>query len=227
MAKHADLVCVSATQIPGVRKLLLAWTDAVLRYCEMHGFQDNPWWFNERATLSTLAGAAWNLGWVAVEEFTTEKRKRAPDGVEEGDVQNGRCDLYIRAKSRDYAVEAKQAWQRVGSRATGCRTAVAAMDKAWEDASKLQAGEGDFRLAVTFVVPSVARAEAKKGVRPTIERWLKERPLRGLHTKRQAYAHVFPGRFGEFQNEDTGYCYPGVAVVVEQRQHGFKNHKHT
>ena len=61
-------------------------------------FEDNPWWYNERASLSVLAGAAWTLkDWFALEEFSTIKRMRtlAPS-VDEGHLRNGRCDLFIR-----------------------------------------------------------------------------------------------------------------------------------
>jgi hypothetical protein len=39
-----------------VQKLLTAWIKAVERYTK--AFKDNLWWYNERASLSVLAGAA-------------------------------------------------------------------------------------------------------------------------------------------------------------------------
>lgn len=59
-----------------VLKPLNAWIKAVERYTKE--FQDNPWWYNERSSLSVLAGAAWTLkDWFAPEEFSTIKRTAA------------------------------------------------------------------------------------------------------------------------------------------------------
>jgi hypothetical protein len=38
-------------------------------------FKENPGWYNERASLSVLAGAAWTIkDWFALEEVSTIKR---------------------------------------------------------------------------------------------------------------------------------------------------------
>lgn len=43
-----------------LRALLESWIKVVKRYCDAHE-RDNCWWYNERASLSTLAGAAWAI----------------------------------------------------------------------------------------------------------------------------------------------------------------------
>ncbi|MBG0847374.1 hypothetical protein H3222_19405 [Pseudomonas chengduensis] len=85
---------LSAVKCPSsereVRALLKSWVEMVERYCTQHENQDNPWWYNERASLSTLAGAAWSSGWSALEEYSSVKRQKAPaDGVEHGDTRLG------------------------------------------------------------------------------------------------------------------------------------------
>jgi hypothetical protein len=48
---------------------------SVLRYCNVQEDEYNPWYHGERASISTLAGAALTIpGWAALEEFATEKR---------------------------------------------------------------------------------------------------------------------------------------------------------
>ena len=78
-----------------LKTLLEQWTAMVERYAAIHKYVDNCWWYNERATLSSLAGAAWSMeNWVALEEFSTGTRHKVKaDGVESGDLRPGRCDL--------------------------------------------------------------------------------------------------------------------------------------
>lgn len=99
-------------QCPQLGDLLNAWISAVERYTSQ--FPDNPWSYNERAILSTLAGAAWTMdGWVAMEEFATSKRLRKLEpGVDHGDkLRNGRCDLFVSSPEASFVFEAKQANQ--------------------------------------------------------------------------------------------------------------------
>jgi len=68
---------------------------------------DCPWWYNERASISILAAAAWQTaGFYALEEFSIIKgRKRA------NSEKPGRCDLKIWAPfKKGFSLEAKQAW---------------------------------------------------------------------------------------------------------------------
>jgi hypothetical protein len=37
---------------------------------------DLPWWYNERASISVLAGAAWGTGGLAFEEYSEDKKAR-------------------------------------------------------------------------------------------------------------------------------------------------------
>ncbi|WBX91992.1 hypothetical protein [Pseudoxanthomonas mexicana] len=73
----------------GLHPLLTAWVELIQDYCRCDDYDDNPWWYNERASLSTLAGAAWRKpGWYALEEFSTTKRG-VIDGrvIEDGSVE--------------------------------------------------------------------------------------------------------------------------------------------
>lgn len=95
--------------------LLSAWIKAILRYTTANEY-DNPWWYNERASLSVLAGAAWTLkNWHALEEFSTKKRHRTLEpGIDSGSLRHGRCDLYVQSPSSNFAIEAKQTVQSIG-----------------------------------------------------------------------------------------------------------------
>jgi len=122
-ADRSDLIEVrTARSLRGIRKLLEKWTTTVQDFHT--STKDCCWWYNERASLSTLAGEAWRLeGWTALEEFATEKRGVVPeDPVEKSRPVRGRCDLYVAHPSKGFAIEAKQAWRNTGARARTDRT---------------------------------------------------------------------------------------------------------
>ncbi|MCI1037988.1 hypothetical protein [Pseudomonas putida] len=214
---------------PELRELLYAWVAAIERYTTR--FVDNPWCFNERATLSTLAGAAWTLkDWVALEEFATSKRlRKLQPGVDHGDkLRYGRCDLYVSAPNLSFAFEAKQAVQPIGGRANGYSYAYKAIDAAWHDIGDIQSGEADCRYAATFVVPTIPVSEiyASRGesgeisarkVRAILKAWLEETMgCLGKNCKDHEFAFIFP----ELGNPD--YCidgrhYPGVVLMLQER----------
>lgn len=227
MDQARDRVRVCSTQIPSIQRLLESWTDTVLRYCHTQKYDDNPWWYNERATLSTLAAAAWRMGWVALEEFATEKRRGdVPEGNrDDGESKNGRCDLYIgrpTEKGSDFAIEAKQAWQSIGPKGSRTSDMMRVRAAAWKDASKLDRYEAKVRLAVTFVVPFVpASCVRKPGIEPLLSSWFELDPFSKKRTPAAraplAWACVFPAKAHCFKN-DRGRVYPGVGLVAELRQ---------
>src|SRR5690606_5499082 len=63
---------------------------------------DVPYFYNERASLSVLCGAAWRSGYLALEEYVAIKGG-------ESDKPNGRIDLYIGQRDGDeeICIEAK------------------------------------------------------------------------------------------------------------------------
>ncbi|WP_342653074.1 hypothetical protein [Pseudomonas sp. F3-2] len=210
---------------PPLKKLLKQWIATVQRYSNMHNYNDHCWWYNERATLSSLAGAAWSMeGWVALEEYATHKRQMTKtDGVESEDHHAGRCDLYITNCKVDFAFEGKQAWQRIGIHANPTRYVHKGMLAAWKDTERL-ADELAYRYAATFVIPSLSlryiqkksmKIDHKKVVK-MLNTWLDEqkdfiRP-NGIPT---SYAFVFP-RVGHAGFASGSRYYPGVVLILEE-----------
>lgn len=229
MSKHENLICVCAGRNKGLRNLLHAWTRVVLRYCELHQFKDNPWWANERASVSTLAAAAWTLeGWCALEEFSTKKRGVVPNNqVEEDGQRNGRCDLYVSNKGTSYVLEAKQAWQPIGGKKpNGNGHLKKGMKNAWGDAARLDAKEADHRFAATFIVPHVSPTKVgEKGanVRKLVEDWLDSVNIRPRGKRPLIYAYVFLGGGQGFVSDVSGRAFPGVMLVLEERMRAAKS----
>ena len=74
--------------------LLERWSQGIDRYIDLTD-GDIPYWYKERANVSFLAGAAWQCGWVAMQEFERDKQK--PKGRHK--TWKGRCDLYLCSES--------------------------------------------------------------------------------------------------------------------------------
>ncbi|WP_262927217.1 hypothetical protein [Phytohalomonas tamaricis] len=230
MSRVADLIHINAAEdYSSLEPLLRSWTEAVMSYCKMHDFVDNCWWYNERASLSVLAGAAWRAkGWLALEEFSTGKRGERVEGVDSGSIRNGRCDLYITNQDESFAFEAKQAWQPIGNKTTGDLDVNRALAKAWQDVGELHNYEADTRIAATFIVPSIPISQASEDgeiqprkVREAVNSWLESMAgFERLAGKQTAYAYVFPANCEHYFNEDIGRVFPGTVLVLEKRLRG-------
>ena len=206
----------------GLRPLLQEWAALLERYCRAHEYEDNPWFYNERATLSTLAGAAWRLdGWTALEEYATTKwgGKQKKGGLESGELRAGRCDLLVAHRSSAFALEAKQAWQPIGQRIKPFGRVDNAVAAAKRDTRTLTLDEADVRLAAVFAVPflSVARVRNKNGKVDTsqvlveIDEWL-------LHLKERqhdAIAYYFTPRCSAMISADGKRLFPGVLLTLD------------
>lgn len=216
-------------ELRGINRLLKEWTNVVRSYCEFDQFDDNPWWYNERANLSLLAAAAWRLnGWQALEEFSTTKRGVVPHAkIDSRKNVNGRCDLYVSHASTSFAVEAKQAWQSLSGRAR-TDNITPTMGLARLDAGNLTSDQADHRLAVVFAVPFIPLKQVciggRKGnrkldhaeVRRLFDAWVVSLDLTGY----DAHALVYLDRFDAFVSEKYHRVYPGVVLLVKRCKTG-------
>lgn len=199
-----------------IRQLLSAWLDSVQRYINMLA-NDNCWWHNERANVSTLAGAAWSIGWVALEEYPTRKHRPTTSHIDQPETGGrGRCDLYISNDQEDFAFEAKHAWQRLD----GADVVKVAMDAARKDALALKQGEAERHFAATFIVPFLPKAEVQgmteEDLRGRLKEWLDSQNTFIDDTQRNiAYAYTFSGTGRESWSNDINH-FPGVVLVLEE-----------
>jgi len=205
----------SSSDLRGLTKLLNEWRDLVKSY-HARTKNDVCWIYNERATLSVLAGAAWRLGWIALEEYSTEKL--APSESEGALKSNGRCDLWLSHGKRSFAVEAKQSWQGIGSQVKfQNKWAKGKYAAAFKDAGRLIRAEADSRLAVLFIAPSFPAREIKDtgaaGATAMINDWLTTLPRDFKHI--DALTYIFPKETRCFELD--GRIYPGVVLLARQR----------
>jgi hypothetical protein len=125
---------------------------------------DVAYWYNERATLSTLAGALWRSRCLVLEEYQT---LRQGNGSKAGP---GRADLWCKIAGVEYTVEAKQHLTLSYPAAPGSlkRWAEKQLDMAATQCLTDSYG-GPNRLAMVFMVPSLLRAPTDESLAAWID----------------------------------------------------------
>ncbi len=192
--------------------VLSAWHGLLQRYAEVWGWRDVPYWYNERATLSTLAAAVWASGGIALEEYRTD---RGEDG--EG-VRKGRGDLYLSVGGEHFIAEAKQHWSyptRSAERIAGDPTNL--LRRACADARAKRAngcpGCPDVlqrRLGVVFAVPCLP-PKARGAMEAHVEAWLVQMLV--VPADCASWFLVPPGQEGV---GNDCWLYPGVCLLLRE-----------
>jgi len=67
---------------------------------------DAPYWYNERANVSFLAGAIWRCGGMCLEEYASDK-------TWEKEKYPGRTDIWFYLDGKEYIAEAKFGWIKI------------------------------------------------------------------------------------------------------------------
>lgn len=85
-----------------LRPVLRRWGHFLDDYCAAHA-EDVPYYYNEQASVSVLAAAAWGPGSGALAEYRCQRQQ--------GDmVWSGQADLYVYDRTHAATIEAKQVW---------------------------------------------------------------------------------------------------------------------
>jgi hypothetical protein len=113
---------------------------------ESWGISDAPWWYNERASTSFLAGAIWKYGGWLLEEFSTDKLV----GQRKNKTVVGRCDIAFGIDGQDFWGEAKQCWPALNGKNNNSMI-ITSLDHA-EKQVKSGKERGYTGLAIAFVV---------------------------------------------------------------------------
>ncbi|MGA2110150.1 MAG: hypothetical protein ABSH25_21180 [Syntrophorhabdales bacterium] len=192
---------VNSGSIRSLRPVLEEWVRVVAKYLDFDN-GDNPWWYNERTSLSFLAAAAWGKNGIALEEYCTEKGKK-------DNAYSGRCDLFLGVGSQCFGCEAKQAWCAIGTPARkGTMEAEARLKDACADARTLARAEGR-RLGLCFAVPYLPERH-KDQIEKLLTAWLRE--IQNLNYN--CIAWTFP-RLSRYHTHE-GQLYPGLVLLAKE-----------
>jgi hypothetical protein len=166
---------------------------------------DAMYWYNERPSISTLAGGAFRAGLYVMEEYVTEKIKRRRRAKGRKRV-NGRIDLFIAGKRADHeaVIEAKMCWVRPG---THKETLARSMKEACGNA--LDTDEYGYRLGAVFYVVRLKKDNVS-------ETELRRQVERVRNIKPHVIAWCFPEKCRSLQARKGGkYVWPGVILAMK------------
>ena len=173
-------------------------------------FDDAPWWYNERASISVFAGAAWLChGW-AFEEFATSKELRQGKGKPR--ETTGRCDINFSVNGYEYVAEAKQCWPKIDRPASAARVVLASLDAALRDCSHIP-DWGLPVLGITFVAPRLlaSHADALDTHTDDFVRW-----LRGIPGVTVAWTFPRSARALSPISTRVQRLFPGTALIIKR-----------
>jgi hypothetical protein len=100
-------ISISSESLQPLEPVLHSWLTCTQRYIDVWDGDDLPYWYNEQANVSILAGAAWKADWTAIEEYQISK---IATEASEQTTLIGRNDLYIANEQHGFCIEAKVAY---------------------------------------------------------------------------------------------------------------------
>jgi hypothetical protein len=210
----ADYI-ISDTRLRRIAPLISGWIEAVEDLSEAWGDVDAPYFYNERANVSLLAGGAWKMGYQALEEYRSPKRGRESSQKiykAKHDI-NGRVDLYItRGSEWDVLFEAKHHWMAAMHREDANKTKIReALNIAHKDSRRDKGAEAN--LSCVFFVPRFPVSKVRRGVE-TIDSLIVRHIKTYLEIRASAWAWCFPKVSRDRILETENAYYPGVIMGI-------------
>ena len=194
-----------------LKKIFINWRKILedQRYYEK---SNAAWWYNERASLSQLAGSVWKAGGYVLEEYSNLKWGKKRKG--KWSKKTGRIDMRFVCDGFDCIAEAKQCWPTLTSSAKKIKGKVQytkhEMNIALGDARNLVREVKSRKLGILFATPKIHvndRNESEKIISDYLE---------GLNSiakeNNWAIAWCFPmSKITKVKYKD--HYYPGQVII--------------
>jgi hypothetical protein len=210
-------------ELKGLKPIIKTWMDLIRKYSNRHKNEDALYWYNERATLSTLVGAIWKWDGTALEEFLSTKTKS--QNKKSKRTKSGRTDLWFEWRDKQYIVEAKQISPSMHkSKKPIVDQLKESLEKACNDAVKFSFQDGNkqyVRIGITFLTPCLPKSYKDKDIKIEIKvQELKEALENGLKIKRDYHLFVwlFLDSTRKLYDNDKLYYYPGIVLAARIAQ---------
>ena len=188
------------------KKLLYQWVKLTDKYCLEFEGNDAPYYYNERANISVLSGAAWTIGWLSLEEFQHQKKAKKK--------RSGRADLYVSSVEQEYYIEAKFKSASLQSSKGISEIAKETIALAIPDSRATRRGaDGGTAVALAFI-PVYLPVSQEEKLEECISKAVKEMLGAGFH----ALAWTFPLQMRNPKKDDK-YISPGVFLAAANEKH--------
>lgn len=188
--------------------LLQEWKLAIEKFCRITEGYEAPYWYNERANVGTLAGAAWRSGLVALEEFHYIKGyKNKPKWL-------GRADLWLASDHHTELIEAKFAWCSLKSRNCITEKVQALLDLAEIDAKKSRGANIQTKaVGAAFVAFYIGKRESNN-----VDNLINEAIASIKDCNYHTLGWCFPKHTRTVLSEN-GNILPGIAILAKNVDH--------
>lgn len=195
-------VCITCPTLQPLEPVLKSWIACTQRYIDVWDGDDLPYWYNEQANVSILAGAAWKADWTAIEEYQISK---VATEASEQITLIGRNDLYIANDTKGFCIEAKVAYLDINDTKNTSKYIKRRLANATQDAERLNYHEP--RLGAVFVAPYSRDKPATLLQTQVFQQKMLELDV-------QALAWVAPINAQQTCSHDNKY-YPMVALLLK------------
>ncbi len=220
MNSQKDEIIEIDKKLENLTPIITKWMNLIRRYSNLHKNADTLYWYNERATLSTFAGAIWKLNGTALEEFSSTKIKSKKKKSER--TKSGRTDLWFDYHGKEYIVEAKQISPSMNpDKPEIVDKLKKSLTNACGDAAKFSRKNPQkkcVRIGITFLTPYLPKSykDNDKDINSKISE-LKEELCAGLKLKRDYHllAWLFSNSTLKLHDPKDDLTYPGVVIAAK------------
>lgn len=216
METFADYLIKNKRQLGHWDALLEEWLLCIERFSRITE-GDVPYWYNERANIGVLAGAAWRCGRIALEEFQYEKIDVSLSGETDEDIQKnwaGRCDLWISSERAEELIEAKFRWINMRSDKM-IDIAQRVLDDAVRDATNTKGLDDIKAIGVAFLPVYTKANKLNLQDNELIHLLINETINNACKIKADAIAWCFPKRLRQHVAQKHDNYLPGVIVLAK------------
>ena len=206
--------------LKGLTPIVERWMDLIEEYSSKMKNKDALYWYNERATLSTFAGAIWLSRGIALEEFSSTKIKSTRGKSTK--TKSGRTDLWFYFNGKEYIVEAKQispsmhySEKDIIDQLQNTLEKEACNDAAEFSPPKFH--KKCLRIGVVFLTPYLPKSYKNKHEIKSKILALKKKIKERLKGKRDYHLLAIPSSDSSLKLQDTsdGLIYPIVVLVAK------------
>lgn len=180
--------------------LLNQWISLTNKYCDAFSGKDAPYYYNERANIGVLSGAAWTIGWLSLEEFQHEKKTR--------EKWLGRADLYLSSEKDEFYVEAKYRPVSLESRDGIVEITNESIKLAIKDSKATRRTIGGGSVVAAAFIPVYLSVNKLETMDEKVSKAIEKMMSANFH----GLAWTFPQEMKKSNIND--YIYPGIFLAV-------------
>lgn len=201
------------------KKTLQEWIKLNVQFVNLWKVKkDIPWWYNERAVLSVLAGAIWHQKEaIAFEEYSISKRWREKG---RSTTYPGRQDIYIKIGKTEFICEVKDTWsgatEIVPSRIEKAKRIEKIKKKLNLACSDIRSSPSNsmIRVGILFIKPYINNSLNEQEVNERIKSWL-DMITDHNNIEYSCCAWVFPKESRMFKGKYSN-IYPGTVLLLRK-----------